>query len=307
MNEPLTAYMQVGIVHFMAYPATMKGEGPIAESVAQIASDDFFQAIEITWVKDAEERARVKSILEQSHLTVGFGAQPSLLTTGLDLNALDKGARQAAVAQIKSMVDMAHEMGIRRIAFLSGKDPGAEQRAAATQALVDSLDEICEYAASRDGMMVILETFDRTVDKRALIGPSEEAAAVAARVRAHHANFGLMLDLSHLPQQFEDPGPALRNVRDYLVHVHIGNCVTKDRQHPAYGDQHPRFGLPGGDVDVPQVAEFLQELLHIGYLDRNKKELPVVAFEVKPMAGESSEVVVANAKRTLLAAWKLVE
>jgi hypothetical protein len=29
----------------------------------------------------------------------------------------------------------------------------------------------------------------------------------------------------------------------------------------------------------------------------------VVAFEVKPMPGESSGAVIANAKRTLIAAW----
>jgi hypothetical protein len=31
MNEPIRKYMKVGLVHFMAYPATIKGEGPIAD------------------------------------------------------------------------------------------------------------------------------------------------------------------------------------------------------------------------------------------------------------------------------------
>jgi hypothetical protein len=26
----------------------------------------------------------------------------------------------------------------------------------------------------------------------------------------------------------------------------------RDKSHPAYGDQHPRFGVPGGENDVPQ-------------------------------------------------------
>jgi hypothetical protein len=29
MNDSLYKYMKVGLVHFMAYPATIKGEGPI--------------------------------------------------------------------------------------------------------------------------------------------------------------------------------------------------------------------------------------------------------------------------------------
>ncbi len=306
MREPITSYMKVGIVHFMAFPSTLKGEGPVAETVRKIAEDDFFQAIEITWVKDAEERKKVQRILSQSKLTVGFGAQPSLLTTGYDLNHLDPAQRQVAVNQIKAMIDMAHEMGIKKLAFLSGKDPGEADRKRATAALVESLKEICAYARPK-GIFIILETFDRTIDKKALIGPSDEAAAVAKAVRAEYDNFGLMIDLSHLPQQFEKAADALRNVKDYLVHAHIGNCVIKDKSHPAYGDAHPRFGVEGGEVDVDELAEFIEQLFKVGYLGKGKKELPVVAFEVKPIGDEIPEMIIANAKRTLLEAWAKVQ
>lgn len=306
MREPLTSYFKVGIVQFMAYPNCLRGEGPVSEYVRRIVEDEFFQAIEVSWVKDPVERRKVADLLRQSHLTVGFGAQPSILTTGYDLNSLNPEDRQVAVNQIKSMVDMAAEMGIARVAFLSGKDPGEAQRERATVALIDSLCQICAHAQSRD-VTIILETFDRTLDKKALIGPAKEAAAVARAVRTNFPNFGLMLDLSHLPQQFESPAEALPAVKDFLVHVHIGNCVTKDPALPAYGDQHPRFGFPNSDVDVPQLAEFLTELFRIGYLGTHKKELPVVAFEVKPFGDEAPETVIANAKRTLLEAWALVE
>ncbi|MGE5509348.1 MAG: sugar phosphate isomerase/epimerase family protein [Chitinophagales bacterium] len=305
MNEPLSSYFKVGIVQFMAYPNCLKGEGPIADYVKKIVEDDFFQAIEITWVKDPAERKKVADLLRASHMTVGFGAQPSLLTTGYDLNNLNPETRQIAIDQIKAMVDMAAEMGITKVAFLSGKDPGEADREKATALLTDSLNQICAYAQEK-GIYIILETFDRTIDKKALIGPAREAAAVAKAVRASHSNFGLMMDLSHLPQQFESAAEALPLVKDYLVHVHIGNCVTKDPAMPAYGDQHPRFGFPNGDVDVPEVADFLTQLFKIGYLGKGKAELPVVAFEVKPVGDESPEVVIANAKRTLLEAWAKV-
>ena len=41
--------------------------------------------------------------------------------------------------------------------------------------------------------------------------------------------------------------------------------------------------------------------MKVGYIGEGKQN--VVAFEVKPMSGESSEVVIANAKRTLMEAW----
>ena len=74
--------------------------------------------------------------------------------------------------------------------------------------------------------------------------------------------------------------------------------------HPAYGDNHPRFGCEDGENDTPEVVEFLKELLNIGYLDPEKR--PILSFEVSPMPGESTEVIVANAKRVLDEAWAQV-
>ena len=96
----------------------------------------------------------------------------------------------------------------------------------------------------------------------------------------------------------------MRAARDHLVHAHIGNCVLGDTSHPAYGDQHPRFGVPGGENDVEEVAEFLRCLFEIGYLGEGKR--PIVSFEIKPQPHETSELIIANAKRTLNAAWGLV-
>lgn len=42
--------------------------------------------------------------------------------------------------------------------------------------------------------------------------------------------------------------------------------------------------------------EFLRELFIIDYLGEGKR--PIVAFEVKPLPGESSEMVIVGAKRT---------
>jgi hypothetical protein len=77
----------------------------------------------------------------------------------------------------------------------------------------------------------------------------------------------------------------------------------KDSAHPAYGDSHPRFGCEGGENDISELAEFLKVLREIGYLDRHDR---FVSFEVMPMKGESSELVIAGAKRTLRQAWARV-
>jgi len=302
VRESLHSYMKVGIVHFMAYPQTPTGEGPIVETVRRIAEDDFFSAIEITTVKDPKVREHVARILEESHLVVGYGAQPILLTQKLNLNAFEQVERANAVQAVKEAVDEAVALGAEALAVLSGPDPG-ERRGEAMQLLVQSLTEICTYARSKGNIKVILETFDQKVDKRCLIGPHTDAVQVAAAVRKVDPGFGLMLDLSHLPLQGETSREALQVAKDHLAHIHIGNCVKKEG-HPAYGDQHPRFGIEGGENDVPQVVEFLRELFHIGYLGEGRR--PIVAFEVKPLPGESSEMVIAGAKRTLVEAWSQV-
>jgi hypothetical protein len=80
----------------------------------------------------------------------------------------------------------------------------------------------------------------------------------------------------------------------------------RDASDPAYGDYHPRFGLPGSEVDIPALAEFLQALFTVGYLKEGCKDRPIVSFEVKPLPGESSEIVLANAKRSLIEAWAML-
>ena len=76
MQDSIYKFMKVGIIHFMAYPQVMKGEGPILETLQKIAEDDFFTAVEISWIKDAKVREKAKKLLEVSHLTVAYGAQP---------------------------------------------------------------------------------------------------------------------------------------------------------------------------------------------------------------------------------------
>jgi sugar phosphate isomerase/epimerase len=294
---------KVGIVQFMIYPAVMKGTGPVVETISKIAEDDFFGSMEITHIEDPEARKQVAGIIAASHMAVGYGAQPVLLTRKLNLNHLDKAERMAAVNTIKACVDEAVELGINKLAFLSGKDPGDADREKAFSALVDSINEICDYAKPK-GVFIITETFDYDIDKAALIGPAPIAARLAEKVKAKYDNFGLMYDLSHVPLLREDALQALTILKPHLVHVHVGNAQYRTAGVPSWGDQHPRFGLPGGENDVAELAEFLRALFKIGYLQEHPKgELPVVAFEVKPLPGESSEVVLANTKRVWCEAW----
>jgi sugar phosphate isomerase/epimerase len=287
----------------MAYPTTIKGEGPILETIKKVALDHYFTAVEITTIKDNTERQKVKQMLETSHMSYTYGAQPRLLTTGLNINDLNEEGRQRALANLKEGIDEAYEIGASAFAFLSGKYEEATKEES-FQALVKSTKEICTYVKGKGNMRVSLEVFDYDVDKKSLIGPASLALRYAKEIREEHEHFGLMVDLSHIPLIHETIEESLLPVKDYIIHAHIGNCVVKSADMPGYGDVHPRFGFPGGENDVEQVVDYLRVLLQIGFL--NDKKPPIVSFEIKPFGDEDPDVVIANAKRTLNEAWARV-
>lgn len=306
MNTHWSAYLTLSVVHFMLYPETMKGDGPVLDTVRKVAEDDFFSGIEITRINDPAARKEVKAVLAACAMPAAFGAQPALLTRKLDLNAADDAMRAAAVDQIKECINEAAELELARLALLSGKDPGPEARAAGLDCLADSLVQICEYGRAR-GVGITLETFDNTIEKKAIVGPAPLAAEFAARMRREYDDFGLMYDLSHQPLLDEEALPALAAVSPYLMHAHVGNCVKVEGR-PGYGDQHPSFGYPGGENGVPELVDYLEALFAVGYLKKTPgASKPWVGIEVKPMPGETSAAVLANTKRAWIEAWARVQ
>ena len=302
MQEPIHHYCRLGIVQGMAWPACLGGDGPVIESFTCLAADADFEVIEAGRINDDGIRREAIAIARQGGLEIVFAAQPTVLMRGAAPASLDNVERQKGVDLLKADIDLAFEYGAVGFAFMSGKDPGEAQRADATKALVASTQALCDHATAGGGLPVLLETFDRTIDKKALVGPNTEAAALAESIARD--NFGLMLDLSHLPLQGETAREGLTAAGTHLKHAHIGNCQMQDRSDASYGDNHPRFGYPGGENGVPELAEFLRVLLDIGYL--NQESRPIVSFEVKPQAGEITSAIIGNAKRTLAAAWAAV-
>jgi len=304
MRESIHKYFKVGLIAFMAYPSMIKGEDPNAlESLKKIAYDDYFDAVELSWIKDGEIRKQAAKLLDTAHMTVCYGAQPRLLTTGLNPNNIDEAERKKAEATLMEAIDEAHELGSKGIAFLSGKWEQAT-RDQAYQQLLKTTRNLCAYAKTK-GMIVELEVFDYDIDKAALIGPAPYAAQFAADMRMTCDNFGLLIDLSHIPMTYETSEFVVRTLRPYLTHLHIGNTVCSDKSLEGYGDLHQRFGFPGGENDTCEVLEFLRVLKNEGLF--NASNPMVLSFEVKPWQDEDPDAVVANAKRVLNRAWALLE
>ena len=219
MRESIHRYFRIGTIQWMSYPWT----DPM-ESLKRICRDDYFDAVEVKGWGGIPQDGEGRRLLAQSHLKVCFGAQPHLLGPGLNPNALAEEARKKAEEALTAAIDEAEYLGAQGIAFLAGKWEKETKEQAFAQ-LLKTTRNICDYAAGK-GMNVELEVFDYDMDKAALIGPAPLAARFAAEMRTTHANFGLLVDLSHFPTTYGTSRFVIQTLRPYITHLHFGNAVV---------------------------------------------------------------------------------
>ena len=303
MEQSMRRFMKVGIILHVSYPQLGGGDGPILECLERICGDDYFEAVEVARMKDPQVRKQAAEMIRMAHMVSAYGGQSRTLSAGLNINDLDETRRAMAVDTLKEGIDEAYEMGCAGFSFLSGRYE-EERKEQAFEQLLKSTRELCRHAEKEGQMPVCCEVFDYDIDKKALIGPAVLAARYAGEIRKEHGNFGLLVDLSHIPMIHETIEESILPVKDYIIHAHMGNTVIKSPDCEAYGDNHPRFGFPNSENGVEELAHYLRTLKEIGFL--GEKDRPVVSFEVKPWKDEPPEVVIANAKRTLNLAWELV-
>lgn len=304
-NFSIYRYMKLGIIHFKIFPEVANGEGPIVETLRHIVEDDFWTAVEVGWMKDVKVRHEARKLLETSHLEVAYANQPRMFTGKFNLNSFDASERKKAVDAMKTGVDEAFHLGATSMRVFSGKHPGEERKEEAKKILVDTLSEVCEYTNAMGPMKIYMKVFDYDIDKSFLIGHFKDAADVGTELNKRFSNFGVLADLSHFPLLRETPEDAIPLVKHLPMHFHIGSCAFKDKMHPGYGDLQPRFGMPGGEIDTPEVRDYFRLLLNLKLL--NPEDRPIMSAEVRPLlAEETSWSVMANTKRVIKEAWATV-
>ncbi|MCH3918318.1 MAG: sugar phosphate isomerase/epimerase [Spirochaetia bacterium] len=303
MKVPIRSYCRLGIVHSMAYPEAAQTPSSFIRTLHHLMENPWFDIIELGQLPFPEQEAAVVRDFAQAHVGCTYSAHGRLFRTGLNINSLDEAERFQAIHELETGVDEAYSLGALDFQFLSrGWSPDTLEKHLA--ALVDSTITICRYVAKKGRMPVVLEIFDKDIDKCSLIGPAPLAARYAQAVCREVDNFGLMVDCSHIPMLRETLDEAIDPIRQYIRHAHMGNTLISDPLNPCYGDLHPRFGYPGSENDTEYLAAYLSKLLEIGYL--NPVSRPILSFEVKPRPDEDSELVIAGCKRILEEAWRMV-
>ena len=280
---------KVGIVGFMAFPETLKNKG-IINAFKNIAYDPFFDLIEFHEIPD-EDWDKIRPILEKTGVKISLALQPDVLINKYNPNDLDEDKRKKAVEIFKKRFEKADERGINTVAMCSGPYPGPNKADESKSALEKTLRELLDFA-DKFNMDIVLETFDRTFDKKLLLGPLTETAELVRKLRENYDNIGILWDLSHAPMLDEKP-ENLYNVKDILMHIHIG-CTKATKE--GYKDWHPGFYRPGAINNINDVKDLLKVLSEINYEG-------AVSFEVKPEENQLPLEVINSAKGVLYTAY----
>ena len=295
MRESLYRHMHLGLVLAMAYPDAREYPEALREAVRAVAVDPFWTAVELPPVYDSELAPVVRALVSSAGLVSVQASQGTILAERLDLG--DPAERDRCLERLVRDLDSAAALGASAVALQSGPETDDARRPAALRATAELLQALADAAAQRR-LDLLLETFDSRADRKRLIGPTTRAARLAAEVA--RPNFGLMLDLSHLPLLSEPPAQAVRDAGPHLRHVHLGSCVL-DKGSPLFGDSHPGFASPGSVNGPAEVRDMFRACFDAGFFAEGRR--PIVSVEVRPQPGETSETVLAAAKRTITRAW----
>ena len=286
----------LGVNHQFLYPEAIVNAEAHTETLKAAAQSDIIDALDC-WVWRGQRAREEISVLRSSgkiiNYNIGdrFGEKPTFPCSP------DKAERVYAYDTIMREIEYAMAVGSKKIVFASGPDL-PEDRDGAKERLGELVLAIAEQLPK--DVTLALEPTDRDIDKHFLLGPLDETVSFIKKWRRYAPTLGLLLDMCHVPIMHETLETALVKADDTLVHVHLGNCVIKDKNDPFYGDKHIPWGYRGAEYSEKEGAEFLEMLKKSGYF---KKRGATVSFEMRPYDGLSSE----ESLKHFVAVWNSVK
>ena len=253
MKEPWQPYLQLGVVHNMAFPECLAGDGPQFDTLKEICYDAFFEAVDVGPMNDAAQRRDCASLLRDCQMTRrrSPASRRSCGTSSTSTPPTRLSGRKPC-GWSADLFDQAKELGAEphrpherqeRRRFARGPWSASSIRCGNCRRL----------AQERAGLPLVLEIFDYDMDKKALVGTCTVAAAVAQAVRRDFPDFGLLHDLSHIYLCHEEPAQHFPLIREYLVAVHMGSSVS-DREHPSTAIPIPCSACPAATTTCRSCA-----------------------------------------------------
>ena len=302
MSDDLCQYARIGLAHFMLYPNCVREEHLIFDTLPAMLDRGDIEAVDMCLPFDPEQREQLSAMLRASDKRLGFAIHPFPVDK-ICLGSTFDNEKALIRMVLDDQLGAAAGCGAESITFVSGIDVDVEHRPAALAAFADVCRWFCGRAKEH-GMIALIEPFDRDFHRKFLIGPTTECVELIELLRPGIDNLYVQLDMAHVRLSGETFGHAVTTAKPYLGHVHVGNCVMHNRNDPFFGDRHPPFGYPGGEIDVPELTTILRTLLDVGYLSKQSRGTLVI--ETQPAPGGDVEALIQQGLAKLDVAWRRV-
>ncbi len=301
MRDNIREYAKFGLVHHILYPKCLEDADYHADTLLDFVKRTDIETLDCCLPYGEKRRKRliknVKNCKKEITYSLHMFPQRKISLSSIDL--IERGLIRLV---IKDQIDMAVAIGARSFVFVSGADvPDNRQKAK------ESFKDFCRWFCCMlkpHSITALLEPFDRDIDKKFLYGPINECVELMDIMSKEVDNLGIELDIGHIPLMGEDLKYAIKTSARYIKRVHLGNCILKNKNNPLYGDKHPPIGIEEGEINIPEIALILENLLEIGYLKKEKRN-PLV-LEMIPFPGKTVEFTVSESIRRLEEAWKLI-
>jgi sugar phosphate isomerase/epimerase len=302
LKDSIREYARIGLVHHMLYPKCTMDADDHMRTILEFVKRNDIETLDCCIPYGEERRKVVIPAVRDCGKEVVYAFHLFPLRK-ISLGSVNPGEQGLTRLAVDDQVKVAAAVNATGFVFASGSDVPDEERPAAREAFRD----FCRYFAGvlkPHGMDALLEPFDRTFDVKFLYGPSEECVELIDSLLPQVDNFGIELDMAHVPLMGETFEHAIRVCSKHLRRVHLGNCVMRDTTNPWYGDKHPPMGFEGGEIDVPQLVGILECLLDVGYLSKENRGALVI--EMRPFPDRTPEETAEDNLRRLDKAWEMV-
>lgn len=302
MTGDIREVARLGLVHHLLYPNCGEEPEEHAATLEQLCRRDDIETLDCCLPFDNPFRENAVKALQNCGKEKVFAIHFFPLRT-FSLGTTSRIEAGICRSILRQMIDSAAEIGATGFIFASGILPAGTSRSAAMEAFRTMVSWLA-VELGKHGIDALLEPFDTDIDKCFLYGASEMCLDLVESVAESAPNIGIELDIAHLPLMRESVSEAVKTVAPRLRRVHLGNCVLADPSHPRYGDTHPPIGLPGGEIDIPQLVETFRVLLDSGYLTTSERG--ALVMEMTPFPDKTPEETIQATLRRIEKAWQIL-
>lgn len=266
------------------FPDSMDYEKAFLNAITAIKKYDI-EVVEFFY--KGKEKEAIKEILSSHKIESIYLGAMSAKQNNLNLSSLNTEVRTESVQRIKECVDDAYFYNSQSILINSGRRPHNEvDNNKAYQYFKRSIIGLLDYIdrKSKDyhyKLKLTLEPGDTDVDSFSLIGHTDLAIKLIQELREIYENVSLTMDTSHLIQLDEDPIESIEKALPYCNHIHLANCIIRDKLHELYGDKHPEFGIEGGEISINKAKHITGEIKKLYRKDNLILGLEVIYRAVK--------------------------